>query len=139
MKSPATIQKEHEILCGNCGCVLGQVEEIPEITIKPTITQSINVQILGSALTSFAKKQYRDPQQVREDNVRQQLLNIIKHYNLPERLAIETFNQLKKNKRGFQSQKEPIKQLLKIMAKDENYIHIHKMRAIKSRYENLTD
>lgn len=130
------VQKDHELCCPSCGCVLAQIdEEIHEKAEKYTIPTSLNILILGEALSSKGK--IRNPQEVYENNVRQNLINLTQKFGLPERFVIETLNELKRKKRGFRSEYAYINELLKILSKDENYIHIHKMRAIKARYESI--
>ena len=132
------IQKDHELVCPGCGCVLQNTIEsnnIPENEIIPTM--SLNIHLLGSALEKNVKYAYpRTSQQSREEQVLRQLEHITKKYDLPSRFALETFNQLKRKNRGFWSETEPIKQLIKILSKDENYFHIKKLQKIKARYEN---
>lgn len=130
------IQKEHDLVCSGCGCVLGTVDEDLSQRPEEMNVKSIDVQLLGSALSKNWKYSIQSTrQQLYEDNVLRNLQSVCKKYALPERLANEAFNILKKKNRGFRSEKEPIKQLLKILGKDENYLYIHKYRAIKARYE----
>jgi|SRR6185312_6989091 len=130
------IQKEHELVCSGCGCVLGTVNEDIQERSEEINVKSINVQLLGSALNKNWKYSIQSTrQQLYEDNVLKSLQGVCNKYAIPERFAQETFNILKKKNRGFRSEKEPIKQLLKILAKDENYLYIHKYRALKARYE----
>ena len=134
------IQRDHELICPcGCGCVLQNVEEsIHDQQEKQTIPPSLNVFLLGSALDNNVKYHFnRDRNQIHQENVLRKLLDITKEYVLPDRFAYATFNQLKRNKKGFWSEKEPIKQLLLILSKDENYIYFPKMRAIKARYESV--
>jgi len=130
------IQKEHELICPcGCGCVLSNVEESIHEEEKSTIPPSLNVYLLGSALENNVTYHFnRDRNQIHEENVLRKLLDITKEYALPDRLAYATFNQLKRNKKGFYSKKQPVKQLISILSKDENYIYFPKMRAIKVRY-----
>jgi hypothetical protein len=131
------IQKDHEIMCPSCGCVLRDVSDSQEMQ-KPTPTHSIDVFFLGSALEKSVQYAFlKNPQQVYEERVLRQLIDITKEFALPERLANETFKELKRKRRGFRSESLPIKQLLRILSKDENYLHIHKMRAIKAKYESI--
>lgn len=131
------IQAEHESCCPNCGCVLGQIEESNEMTNKSSIPISTNMFLLGSALENTKKYIIKTPQVVFEENVLRNITNLVQKFGLPDRFVIETFNELKRKKRGLRSENAYIKQLLQILAKDENYIHIHKYRAIKTRYESI--
>lgn len=137
------IQREHESMCPNCGCVLNQMGHTEVETVsKTTIPPNLNVYLLGTALENNVSHHFsRTPQQFYEERVLKKLLDITKEYGLPDRIAYETFNVLKRNKRGFRSKKEPlrepVKQLLNILSKDENYIHVHKKRAIKVKYESI--
>lgn len=129
------INKDNELICPNCACVLGLLNEYPE-SEKSTINPSLNMFLLGSAIQNNTKYYFRKtPQMVYEERALRKLVDITKEFALPDRLAYETFNQLKRKKRGFRSETEPIKQLILLLSRDENYIHIHKMRAIKSKYE----
>lgn len=130
---PTPIQQEHELLCPNCGCVLAEnVYEQNVQTEKPVIPYStINFHFLGSALDGTK----RDPKQVHQERTARLLEQVCKKYGLPDKFVLETFNVLKKKNRGFYSQREPIKQLLKILEKDDNYEFIYKYRALKKRYE----
>ena len=131
------IQKEHESCCPNCGCVLARVEINEQIENIP-ITSSVDMMLLGSALDKNVKYRYnRTRSDLYEERVLTHLQNICKKYNLPERLAIETFQIMQKKNRGFRSEYEYVKQLIKILEKDENYLHIHKMRAIKASYAKI--
>lgn len=134
------IQKDHELLCPGCGCVLRNIDESHnEKYEKSPIPPSVEVYLLGSALESNVKYSFRrTPQQGYEERVLRQLLNITKNYAIPDSIAYSTFNEMKKKNRGFRSETEPVKQLLRVLSKDENYIYIHKMRAIKARYEHNT-
>ena len=132
------ISKDNDLVCPGCGCVLGHPEPSNEHEEKSLIPPSIDISILGSALETNVRFSFRKtPQQVYEERVLKHLAGICKQYTLPERLAIETFKLLKKRRRGFRSESMPIKVLLEILGRDENYMHIHKMRAIKARYEDL--
>jgi hypothetical protein len=131
------IQKEHEICCPSCGCVLAEINDYQEKSEKPLIPPSLNMLFLGSAMVNTEYAFNKTAQQVHEERTLRQLNHIIKEFALPDRFVIETFTELKRKKSGFQSEKKPIKQLLQILSKDENYYHIHKMRAIKERYKTI--
>ena len=127
------IQKDHEYICPNCACVLGVIDEFPIHQEKLTVTKSLDMLLLGSAMEKNVKFAFgRDKQQGREETVLRNLLLLVKQYELPERLALETFSHLKKKNRGFWSEQEPVKQLIHILSKDENYIHIKKLRLLKA-------
>jgi len=133
------IQKEHELVCPGCGCVLKNIEESTyDEQQKSTIPPSLNVFLLGSALEKNVKYHFqRSREQIYEERVLRGLLDVTKEFALPDRFAYATFNQLKRKRFGFRSKREPLKQLLLILSKDENYIYFPKMRAIKVRYESL--
>lgn len=133
------IQKDHESCCPNCGCVLSTINELPnESQDKPIIPYSVDILLLGSALDKNVKKSYnRTPKDYYEENALKHLENICIKFNLPSKFAIETYQEMKRKNRGFRSENEPVKQLLKILSKDENYIHIKKYKAIKARYESI--
>lgn len=137
MSSP--IQKEHELICPcGCGCVVKVIEEAPNQEIPKNPVISFNQFLLGSALVKNVKyAQPRSDRQVNEENVLRRLLSTCTEFDLPERFAFETLRHLQRKNRGFRSESEPIKQLLKILSKDENYLHINKMRAIKARYAEI--
>lgn len=133
------IQKDHESCCPNCGCVLANVQDNNDVIEKPVIAYSADIFLLGSALNNKTKNQFRNPQQYYEEKVLKQLTGITKFYQLPESLAIDAFREMKRKNRGFRSETEPIKQLIKIMERDDNYGFIKKLRLIKARYENSSN
>lgn len=118
-------------MCKNCGCVLGDAEE--HVDPLPEKTISVNLMLLGSAMAGRQKS----PQQCFEENTLRFLELFVKKYGLPVSFATETFTQMKKKKRGFQSENNnvAIKTLIGILSKDDNYLFIHKLRMIKSDYE----
>jgi len=131
------IQKDHELVCSGCGCVLGEVEEQPQFE-RSTIPMSLNILLLGGALSHNVKSGYaRSSRQADEERILRKLYSIVKHYSLPERFATETFSELKRKNRGFRSETEYLKQLIKILSKDDNYPYQNKMRLIKQRYESI--
>lgn len=133
------IQKDHESCCPNCGCVLAEITEAPEIEYTPAQSKrTVDLMLLGSAAQNIKLSIRKTSQQVFEEKTLRLLTNITKQYGLPENLAIDTFHQLKRNKRGFRSETEPIKQLIKILSKDDNYLFIKQKNLIKARYENIT-
>ena len=133
------IQREHELICPcGCGCVVLVLEETPiqEVPKNPVI--SFNSFLLGSALSQNVRyARPRTERQTNEENVLRRLIGITTEFNIPERIAFETLNQLKRKNRGFKSQKEPIKELIKILSKDDNYLHINKLRKIKEKYATI--
>jgi len=131
------IHKEHEICCPSCGCVLGSSADSQE-NEKPQIPVSYEMHLLGSAFDKTTKSSSSKERLLRkEEEVLKQLVFITKSYALPEIFAIETFKILKKKNRGFWSEKEPIKQLINILSKDDNYPYIHKKRAIQEKYKEI--
>ena len=78
-----------------------------------------------------------NPQQVFEENIARLLYSITAKYSLPERFAIEAYEELKRKKSKFRSENDAIKVLIKILSKDENYIHNKQLRMIKARYEKV--
>ena len=133
------IQKDHELVCHGCGCVLANMNDNQNYKeTEPQVSYSLNIHMLGTALEKNVKYAYsRSSQQSREEYVLRQLEHITKKYDLPSRFVIETFNQMKKKHSGFYSEIEPVKQLMKILSKDENYFHIKKLRMIKDEYADL--
>ena len=133
------IQREHELICPcGCGCVLLTLDELPiqEVSKNPVI--SFNSFVLGSALSQNVKyAKPRTERQTNEENVLRRLIAITTEFNIPERIAFETLNQLKRKNRGFKSQKEPIKELIRILSKDDNYLHINKLRKLKEKYAEI--
>ena len=128
-----TIQKDHEICCKNCGCVLATIEDYSHsFSDDFVIPRSIDMALLGSAIN---KTKFRDPKLVYEERALFRLSDLVRKFDLPERFAIETINEMKRKKSGFRSENEPIKILIKILSKDDNFIFIKKLRAIKARYE----
>ena len=131
------IQKDHELVCQNCGCVLGEISDSQQ-NDNSIIPLSVDMLLLGSAFDKNVKCSFpRTRQQSQEEQVLKLLISITKSYALPESLAVDTYTVLKKKNRGFWSQTEPIKQLIKILSKDDNYYYIHKLRAIKEKYKHL--
>lgn len=134
---PIPIQKEHELLCPGCGCVLNEGLEVNDPNEQKTIINSPDIFMLGSALQNNVKfSLQRTPKQIYEEKALKFIFSITKKYSLPDSIAFDTFFQLKRNNRGIRSEKEPIKQLLKILSKDDNYRYFKTMKLIKARYEN---
>lgn len=131
------IHKDHESCCPNCGCVLANIDEVTEYVEKSTIQPSADIFILGTHLAN-SKIKFKDPQQVYEDRVLKELLLTVKRFDIPERLAIETFQILKKKRRGFQSKTQPAKHLLQLLAKDDNYHLFYKAMKLKAWYESIS-
>lgn len=129
------IQSEHELICPGCGAVVQNIEESHHQS-QNNHQLSINLTLLGSALSKNANYRITSkPSQFYEERVLRKLIDLTKYYDLPERFAQETFNELKRKNRGFRSEKEPIKQLIRILSKDENYIHFKKLNKLKADYE----
>ena len=135
------IQIGHELICAcGCGCVIGVVEENNVENDTHIVKYSADLFMLGSALNKNVKSGYnRSPQQAKEEQVFKRLTSITKNYSLPESIAIQTFSELKRKNRGFWSETEPIKQMIKILSRDENYLHIHKLRELKAWYEKFSN
>jgi len=133
------IQKEHELICPcGCGCVVLVLEEHPNLEVSKNPVISFNSFLLGSALVNNVKyAKPRTERQTNEENVLRRLISITTEFNIPERIAFETLNQLKRKNRGFKSQKEPIKELIKILSKDDNYLQINKLRKLKVKYADI--
>ena len=133
------IQKEHELICPcGCDCVVLVLEEHPNLEVSKNPIISFNSFLLGSALVNNVKyAKPRTERQTNEENVLRRLISITTEFNIPERIAFETLNQLKRKNRGFKSQKEPIKELIKILSKDDNYLQINKLRKLKVKYAEI--
>ena len=131
------IHKDNDQICPSCGCVLANTNDYPERVEKPIVSVTYNEMLLGSALEKINSNTFRSSKDVFEEKTLSTLINIVKFYKLPESIAIETFNQMKRNKRGFRSETEPIKQLIKTLSKDDYFFFIKKKNMIKARYENL--
>ena len=133
------IQREHELICPcGCGCVVLVLDEAPNQEIVKNPVTSLNNALLGSALShniKYAKP--RAERQREEEKVLRRLVDITTEFNIPERIAFETFNQMKRKNRGFKSQKEHIKELIKILSKDDNYLQFYKLKKIKEKYATL--
>ena len=133
------IQAEGELICP-CGCGV-VLKTITEQTEEPK-SHSFDIQILGTALKTDIPYHFNvDREIMRKENVLNYLKSIVKEFGIPEEFALETYNFLVKKNRGFYSEnyKIPIKQLIKLLEKDDNYMYIHKLRAIKKKYENLVN
>ena len=129
------IQVDHESICPGCGAVLGQ---ITEVETRKTPSSTVNLQLLGSALEKSKKYAFtQTPHEFYQERVLRQLENIAADFSLPESIIVDTFNELKRQKRGFRSESQPIKQLIKILSKDDNYLHLHKLRKIKEKYASI--
>jgi len=135
----SVIQKEHELICGGCGCVLNGLpyqENYVESTSK--INVSVSMALLGSALDKNIKNhQVRNSSQYYEEQSLRYIENMIKVYNLPEILAFDVFRIIKK-KNHFRSRKEPMKELIRILEKDDYYLLRNKLKLIKADYENYS-
>lgn len=133
------IQKDHELICPcGCGCVVLLLEEPLNQEVIKNPVLSFNSYLLGSALEKNVKyARPRTERQINEENVLRRLIGITTEFNIPERIAFEALNQLKRRNRGFKSQKEPLKELIRILSKDDNYLHINKLRKIKVKYAEI--
>lgn len=132
------IQREHESCCPNCGCVLDIPQESNDYIEKPPLKTSFNLLMLGSAMEKNIKSMsWKSSQQSYEENILRILYSITTKYGLPERFVIESHHELKRKKSGFRSENDAIKILIKILSKDENYIHNKQLRLIKARYEKV--
>ena len=131
------IQRDHELVCQNCGCVVGEVHEYENSYETKQISISPNLLALGSALERNVKYNYpRSSQQAREEITYTKLIGIVKKYGIPDFLAYETFKELKKKNRGFWSETEPIKQLIKILSKDDYYPLMNKKNKLKADFKD---
>ena len=129
------VHRDNDICCKNCGSVLAH-HDLP-LESESKTAMSADLYILGSAMQkNVSLKLQKSAEQYHEENAMRNIADICKRYGLPEVFAIEVFQHLKK-KNHLQSKKEPIKQLIKILSKDDNYLHIHKLRAIKKDYESI--
>lgn len=133
------IQREHELICPcGCGCVVLVLEETPIQEVPKNPVTSLNNLLLGSALSHNVKyAKPRAERQREEEKVLRRLVDITTEFGIPERIAFETFNQMKRKNRGFKSQKEHIKELIKILSKDDNYLQFYKLKKIKEKYALL--
>lgn len=132
------IQKDHELICPcGCGVVVGIINEPPQQDITSKTPNSPEVFLLGTVLQNNLNRAFNTPQKHYEEQLLKKLILLIKEVGLPDRFAIETFNELKRRKRGFRSETEPIKQLIKILSKDDNYLYVNKLKLIKSKYETI--
>ena len=130
------IQKDHELICRNCGCVLGEVSE--QVVEKSLIPPNHNIALLGSAMDNTTKNTFRRTSKaVYDEKLLRNISNLVEKYDLPNRLVDETFKSIKKRNWGVRSETEYIKVLIRILSKDENYIHIKKLQLIKARYEEI--
>lgn len=132
---PGIIHRDNDICCRNCGSVLGHESDFEQREQK--ITMSANLFLLGSAMNkNVTHRLQKSAEQYHEENAIRYILDIAEKYGLPEFIALEVFQHVKK-KNHLQSKKEPIKQYIRILSKDDNYLHIHKLRAMKKDYEEL--
>lgn len=132
------IQKDHELICPcGCGAVVGIINEPQQSDTTSKTPDSPEVFLLGTVLQNNLNRAFNTPQKHYEERLLKNLILLIKEVGLPDRFAIETFNELKRRKRGFRSETEPIKQLIKILSKDDNYLYVNKLKLIKSKYETI--
>ena len=131
------IYKDHEIICPcGCGCVLSEVAEQPTNT-NHELSNTFNKYVLGSAIVNNKNYHWKDKEQVFYEKGMTRMLDLVREFSLPEAFAIDVMNKIRKNRRGLYSEREQFKQLIKILSKDDNYLYIHKMRAIKAKYEKI--
>ena len=129
------IQKEHELICPcGCGVVIGTVDEIHEQTNRLTLNPSLDIALLGSALENHKYRFEKSPTQFYEEQALRKLYDIVREFGIPESFAFDAFNELKRKNRGFRSETAPIKQLIKILSKDDNYIYFKKLQSIKIKF-----
>lgn len=133
------IQKDHETICPGCGCVLQNIEPVIENPhqSKEAIV-STDIYLLGSAIENNVRSSIRkSPGQCFDEQALKKIETLVSQYNLPTRFILETFKSLKRTRWGIRSETEYIKHLIKILSKDENYVHIKTLQKIKARYEEL--
>ena len=124
------IQKDNELICRNCGCVLSENEE-------SHIDVQTSYEFLGSLLkTNSSIPYHKSPQQYYEEKAWMNLLTMKEKYGLPENVIQEVFRLLKK-KNHLRSQKQPIKSILHLLDKDDYYLLWNKAKQIRKDYEEI--
>lgn len=135
------IRQDHEILCQNCGCVLAEIPDsqanvfgVDSNTIKTTQPSLINSVILGTALDkNVNRKLQRTYAQYSEEQGLRFLDDMIKEFDLPTSLAIDTYRILKKKNKPL-TEKNVTRQLVVILQKDDNYLFINKTKKLITKY-----
>lgn len=135
------IQQGHEILCPNCGCVLVEVPEpqpnmfgVDSGVIKTVQPSLINSVLLGTALDkNVNRKLQRTYAQYSEEQGLRFLDDLIKEFDLPTSLAVDTFHILKKKNKPL-TEKNVTRQLVVILQKDDNYLFINKTKKLIIKY-----
>ena len=131
------IQVDHELVCPGCGAVLQNVHETLPLEQK---TISFNIQLLGSAIKRDVRYHSdEDRLIIAKENVLRFLIDLVHRYGVPEIFATETYRFLLKKNRGWFSKGNgvAVKQLLKILEKDDNYLYWKKAEMIKKDYEEI--
>lgn len=128
------VQKDHELVCPGCGCVL---DTISDTQSKQSPLTTANQFLLGSAVQSNIKWHFdRDKYQRTYERALYRLTGICQEFNLPERVAIEAMNRIRKKEKGLFSFREQVKQLLHVLNIAE--IYGAKIKQIKEKYETVS-
>ena len=133
------IQKDHELICPGCGVVLDTIFEQPIQKTTNIGASSLSVSLLGNTLEGNIKfHTKRDYYQQTYEKALFRLASICNTFGIPEVFALETMKRIKLKEKGLFSFKEQVRQLLKILEKDDNYLFWKKALLIKKEYENVT-
>ena len=129
------IKKENEICCPGCGVVLADEGGSDYENSSNNYGNHI---LLGTILSKeLSPVNWKSPEQYYEEKAWRDLLNLVEKYNLPENFATEIFMYIKK-KNHLRSRKAPIKYLIKILSRDDNYLHARRVLSnIKKDYESI--
>ena len=134
------IQKDNELICPcGCGVVMKSLEETPILKTNNIGTSSLSIHLLGSALENNVKfHSQRDKYDKTYEIALTRLATICQKYGLPEELSVVTMKRIKHKEKGLFSFREQIRQLLKILEKDDYYLYRNKAQMIKKDYENFS-
>ena len=134
------IIKDNEIICPcGCGVVLDNFFEQPVQQAKNIGVSSLSVSLLGTTMENNIKfHSRRDYYQQTYEKALFRLASICKKFSIPEDFALATMKRISSKEKGLFSFKEQIRQLLKILEKDDNYLYWKMAALIKKEYENAT-
>jgi uncharacterized C2H2 Zn-finger protein len=133
------ILKDDDLCCPNCGIVFDYQKEFISHDNRPS-KSNLHLLFLGSALSNKSDYHFNEDRDLRlKENMLFFLNDLCKRYGLPETIAHTVWLILLRKNRGHRSKdnKVALQELVKILSKDDNYLYIHKLRAIKKDYEEL--
>lgn len=133
------ILKDEDLCCPNCGIVFDYQQDFVSSESRPS-KSNLHLLLLGSALSNMTGYHFNEDRDTRlKENMLLFLNDVCKRYALPDTIAHTVWLQLLKKNRGHWSKDNAValKHLVNLLSKDDYYLYIHKLRAIKKDYESI--